>query len=193
MRLLLICLLLVSCSNLEEGKDSNRFHIQAEQESGFFIEKLKKEIPISIYGLGGSFYGEQIHYVSIALFLPGEVDLEMARSIICQLSINWIEWMNQNEFLKGYTEKGVFDFSHVDLSVSFFHLGEFDSEHIAIVSANHRGVFYTQHLSPEREYVDVHEETWEEAVELAKDLGGIWPTAVMPNSEAKNGEEEPNN
>ncbi len=180
---------LMGCSLPEDNAvDESSFSVRARRESVLFIEELGKEIPVKLQGLGGSFYGEQIHYVSMAMVLPAKVTLEEARDISVEIASRWLEWMNRDEFLKSFTKEDRFTFLHIRMILDFFYEEELASEQMAVVFATRKGVLYTK-----KGDIDVHEETWEEAVDLAKDLGGIWPTAVMPNSEAKNGEEEPNN
>ncbi len=162
--ILLLPIFLLSPSKNWGGGEMD-FDMMAIRECTMLLDELAADEPISINGTGGSFFDNQIHYVTLMLHYKKEVELPAARKILLRIAQQLMERLNKREDLQKYAEGEVFKPLHINVSLNFFGDKRCDPKHIVTVGLTNNGLTYRQQFeSSPGERTVVLRETWEEAL-----------------------------
>ncbi len=172
MRFLFIFFILIfsSCFEGSEMKD----HVDgAYTEAGLFAQKIEHRYPgAGAYGIGGSYFDEQIHYISLAIAIPVEVDLMEARVLSVSLGLEFVNQLNQNIALRLFTKENIFNESHSNLRLEFASSGSNSEKNITDVFSIRDSLVYYHDSKKSGKLEKIHEETWQEAIEIVDNTPG---------------------
>ncbi len=155
----LFSLLCVSCSRMPDHMQTGYSMIHTHYEN---VASTKNWIP---HAIGGSFYGGDIKALfSHLIVVLDDLDIKKCRQFLIEGSTGFLETINENE--NAIDHLNHFPFTHKDIKYSLMICSK-DGKLLGDVLLLKGKIFYSK--SDEFEHlVDVHKETYAEALELLK-------------------------
>jgi len=172
-RLIILVILFTSCSSVSPHMKA---YYPIESEHFRFI---KKQGDFHIYGNGGNFNKGKINLVIISADKIGSANIEQARRDIIFLTQDIIQRLNSSQKLQPYLSNPPFDHNQLQYSITYCknnlysNITEKDEQNqkITLVSLLMGKISYDVRPSEKSGYKEVHEESYEEALEILKNQG----------------------
>ena len=139
--------------NAAFGKFTNAFSSEVEREYGF-----------QTFGVGASM-PDKIYEIKLCFMANYPADVEQARKITIPLTLKFIQRMNQDENLMKYMANSPASLKNVNLTVAFKENFPGCLQSVMIIGSRNL-VVYNKHNQSGIGLDDLHEETFDEAVNI---------------------------
>ncbi len=162
--ILIILLSLSSCkSKVSEEFDYTK---QARKITGRFCEEISLPKDLYLTGYGGALMHDvkelALHFDAFEC-----LNLEEARKLYVEMTETYLDYINEDEAIRPFLHNYPFTIKNLKIMITFFdHSGNYqDNGCIALIFRvlKTSQVFYCAYDSEKKDFVDVHEEPYEEA------------------------------
>jgi len=168
----------VSCASYSEYVPSN-YVIVINKITDRYVKDTEEKYNVSLFGSGGGMM-YNVNNIFLSFHVIKEVKLEEARKMYVEMVSDLLNRINQDEEVRPYLSHFPYTAKGVSIQLVFFSHPDISPppENIAIVSMLNGNIRYGINNPKTELYVDIHQETYDDAVRIVNSQNQTYDTTV---------------